>query len=82
MALAFGIVYVLVVNRTAAQGFQMKELERSIEDLRSENKKSEVRIAELQSLQSLENRLSEQDFVPVARVEYLTVNTPAVALGN
>ncbi len=73
-------LYVFLVNSTAAQGFRMRELENYIEMIRTENRNLELKVAGLQSMQSVEARLTDQGFVPVARLEYVTAGAPAVAL--
>lgn len=80
VAVAFGMGYVIVVNQTSAQGFELRDLENRIEQTQTENRKLEVRIAELQSLDSIQSRLEGQGFVPVARIDYLTPGAPVVAL--
>lgn len=78
--LASGALYVFAVNQTAAQGYRTNSIEQRVEEVRSENKKIEIKIAELQSTQVVTERLANQNFVPVIRIEYVTAGAPSVAL--
>lgn len=78
--IAFVLLYVAVVNHTASQGYRTRELERTIETLMNETEKLELRVAELQSMDSIGSRLVGQEFVAVGQVQYIRAGVPAVAL--
>lgn len=78
--LLFGTFYVLTVNHTAAQGYRMREVENLIEDLNMQNKKMELKVAELQSIKSVQARIGSEQFIPVSHIQYLTPGAPSVAL--
>lgn len=78
--IAFVLLYVVVVNHTASQGYRTRELERTIETLMNETEKLELQVAELQSMDSIGGRLAGKDFVAVGQVQYIRAGAPAVAL--
>lgn len=78
--IAFVLLYVVVVNHTASQGYRTRELERTIETLMNETEKLELQVAELQSMDSIGTRLAGKEFVPVAHVQYIRAGAPSVAL--
>jgi hypothetical protein len=78
--IVFGLLYVFVVNHTASQGYQMRDLEQQISTLERETKVLKLNVAELQSMESIGSRIVGMEFVPVAEVQYLRAGAPAVVL--
>lgn len=78
--MVFGVGYIFTVNRTSSQGYELREVEKRISQLKSETKKLELTVAGLQSMGSIGSRVASMEFVPVTHVEYLKAGAPAVAL--
>lgn len=76
--LLLGFWYVGQTNTLSAKGFALRDLEKQLNDLQSENRRLDVELAEKQSLRSLELRLHEVNLVPVGQVEYAAGTTLAV----
>ena len=79
VACAAGVGYLAEVSAVTAKGSQIRELEKQVSDLRLEKGKLELRLAEGQSVKSVEDRVRELGLVPTAKVEYLTASAPVVA---
>lgn len=65
------LTYLFYVNRQATSGFEIKGLERKIAELEQQNKKLELKKAELQSLSEIEKSVSDLGMVSVNKIEYL-----------
>jgi len=75
-----GILYVFIINQTATQGYQMRELEQKIGQLEKLNKTTEIELTGYQTMDSIHSRLGENEFVPVEEIQYATAGAPSVAL--
>lgn len=64
-------VYVVQVNRAAARGFQLRDVEKKVETLRTEVRSLEDRVATLSSVKGLTERAGDLGFVPVERLEFV-----------
>jgi len=67
-----GFLYLAKINNMATKGFKMKELEEKQSVLRENIKKIELQIADLQSMQRLEERISGLNMASVAKVQYIS----------
>ncbi len=67
-----GILYLAKINNMATKGFKMKELEERQTMLKEDIKKTELQIADLQSMKKIEERISGLNMASVARVEYVS----------
>lgn len=72
--------YFWQVTSLSVKGFQIKELEKNIQQLKTENKKLELDLTAQESMINLEERVKDLNLVAVDKVEYLTVVSPVVAL--
>lgn len=66
-----GILYLLLVSYTAAQGRHIEDLQVEFFRLRRENAQLEVEIAEASAIARLQQRAAELGFVPAEQIEYL-----------
>ncbi len=71
--------YLFYINQTATGGFDIKGIEQNITQLEKANKKLEVRVAELQSLSSIEQASADLNLVATSHIEYLPAVGAAVA---
>jgi len=69
-----GIFYLVEVNATSTQGFQIRALQNQVEQLESIQKELEFRQADVSSLNALQEKSSELNLVAVERVESLDGN--------
>lgn len=77
-----GLMYIWQVNMSATAGFEMRALESSIDELQSESQRLDVKIAELQSIESVTTRMDMLGLRPVQRIEYLVPGGSNVAINR
>lgn len=75
--LLLGFWYVGQTNTLSAKGFALRDLEKQLSQLQSENRRLDAELAEQQSLRNLEARMHEVNLVPVGQVEYAAGTTLA-----
>jgi len=66
-----GIFYLVEVNATSTQGFQIRSLQNQVDQLESIQKELEFRQADVSSLNALQEKSGELNLVAVQRVESL-----------
>ncbi len=74
------LFYLAQANQTATKGYEIRALEDQLETLREEQKKLELKAAELQSVRNVEEGSRQLNMVPVEKVVYLTPGGSAVAV--
>lgn len=80
-ALVFvGVLYLFAVNRTAMQGYRMREIEQYVEEVRLQNQNMELELASRQSMPYIQSQVNGKDFVTAKNVTYIEVGAPSVAL--
>jgi hypothetical protein len=79
LASVFFIGYLLQVNAISAKGLEIRTLESRISDLKRDDEKLELTVAQEQSMQSVQTRVKEMGMVPSAQISYLTSGSPIVA---
>lgn len=79
--LCLGVLYVVQINLTATKGYEIRELERKLSSLRQESQVLRLQSLELQSLDRLENQLSESEanFVAARPDGFVSATGTAVA---
>ncbi|MDD2656962.1 MAG: FtsL-like putative cell division protein [Patescibacteria group bacterium] len=77
--LVFGVLYILQTTSVSTKGYMISDLERQVAKLEYENRKMDVQIAKLKSMQNLQDRIAKTDLVYVTNVDYLQVLDGAVA---
>lgn len=73
-----GIFYLVKINNMAVKGFKLKELEEKQAILKENIKKTELQIADLQSMQRMQERINNLNMLSVVKVEYV-VSSGAMA---
>lgn len=76
---AFFVGYLVQVNATSSKGFQIRTLESRISDLKQQGDKLELKVAQEQSVQSVEEKVKEMGMVPTPQVDYVSAPSPVVA---
>lgn len=82
--LVLGIVavsfsYLVTVVSISTHGYKIKDLERRIEDLKLENKKLNLKAAQMQAPQRIEAWVRESGMVAATSVQYVGASTGVVA---
>lgn len=73
------LLYLAQVNSVAAKGFEIKDLEKRIEELKESNKKLELKVAELRSRGYIGEQIQKLNMVSVSSIDYLSDTSMAVA---
>jgi len=76
------IFYLWQINGMATKGYQIKDLEDKVSELRQKNKKLELNITELRSTERITKGVETLKMVNVARVEYLKTDGSTVAMNR
>lgn len=79
MAVVFFVGYLFQVNAISAKGLQIRSLESRISDLKREDEKLELKVAQEQSIQSVQTKVKELGMIPSGQVEYVSAGAPTVA---
>lgn len=79
--IALSALFIWQVNASATAGFTVRELERDIEEIRMEQKRLDMRVAELRSVDSVANRVKMLGLVEAQTISYITTSS-AVAVSN
>ena len=77
--LIIGVLYIWQVNVSATRGFAMRDLDREIETLGTENDRLQMEVANLQSIDSVTTRVQMLGLVKVNSIDYVDASS-AVAL--
>ncbi len=77
--LVIGSLYIWQVNLAATAGFTMRDIERDIEEVKMEQKRLDMEVARLQSVESVASRVMMLGLVPAGEVDYIATSD-AVAL--
>src|SRR5689334_21313592 len=78
--LAFGFTYISFMITASAKGFQLRDVQRRVERLRTESRALETQVASLSSISQLSARARTAGFVAVDRVEAVNVGSNSYAL--
>jgi hypothetical protein len=79
LSLVSGGLYVFSVNRSAVQGYAIRQLEKELKGLKKENAELRVREAEVKSLARVEAGSRELRMDPAVSKDFLTLSSGAVA---
>lgn len=82
VTLALAFVYVVQVNRAATRGFNLRDVEKKVEKMRTEVMSLEDKVATLSSVQSLNDRSTQLGFVPVDRLEFVNPASKSYAMAR
>ncbi|MBU1035036.1 hypothetical protein KKD88_01665 [Patescibacteria group bacterium] len=79
---AFVIAYVVQVNRAAARGFHLRDVEKKVDSLSTEVLQLEDKVAKLSSVQAMSENAVNLGFVPVDRLEFVNPAAGAYAMAK
>lgn len=74
--------YILQVNSAVTKGYQIRDLETSIHELRLENQQMEVGLRKVQSLSHVANAIKILRFEPSGTPAFVTATNPSFALAE
>lgn len=74
--LVCGAFYLYQVNDLATKGYEVKDLENKIDDLKKENEKYKIHEVELKSMYNIEKATEDLDLVGSTDISYLEINGP------
>lgn len=66
------IAYLALTNENATVGYELHALEGRLETLRDDTRQLELATIDAQSVSQLTARIANEEFIPVARVDYIT----------
>lgn len=69
--LIFTVGYLVQVNSLATKGYHISELEEKVAEIKQQNRQLEVQVLELQSMDTVRQRVTALDMVPVGTSDYL-----------
>ncbi|MFA5047738.1 MAG: hypothetical protein WC516_01715 [Patescibacteria group bacterium] len=75
-----GAAYLIQTNITATEGYKIKDLEKKVAQLQTENAKLNLTYAQLQSMDNLIKKSATLKLVPVGKVEIVNAPETVVAL--
>ncbi|PIU01396.1 hypothetical protein COT68_03435 [bacterium (Candidatus Torokbacteria) CG09_land_8_20_14_0_10_42_11] len=74
------LFYLTQGNQVATKGYEIKDLENKLNNLKEENRKLELEAAGLQSVRNVEEGAKKLNMVPIEKMSYVTTSGTAVAL--
>lgn len=77
---AVGLLYVFQISGVATKGYEVENYEKRLFDLRKENQKMLVKIADLKSIDNLENESGKLTAVDYKDISYITSISGAMAM--
>lgn len=78
-AVVVGLVFLLQTNVTAIQGYQIKDLERRVSELREDNKDLRLQAVELQSMSHIIDKTRQSDLVASDHIDIIVPGQSSVA---
>ncbi len=75
-----GTAYLVQINQTATSGFAMKDMNKQINELKEQHQKLELQVADLQSLQNIQDATERLQLVSHTKLEYVQPTDGMVAL--
>ena len=76
------VVFVLQIAAASGTGYELKKLEKNIEEISTEQQKIEAEIAAVNSLSSLKSRIGSLSMVAAPRLKHLEVPATSVAVNS
>lgn len=76
---AFGAGYLMQINAASAKGYEIRTLEREIAELKETSEKIELKVAQEQSVQAVEEKVKSMGMVPTPKIDYVMATVPQVA---
>ena len=82
LVIVLGAAYIIQINSTVAQGYEMRELETKIQKMSLENQRMEVQVRKTKSLENVERNVKMLGLVPAETPDYVDASAPAYALAD
>ncbi|HBV57669.1 MAG TPA: hypothetical protein DEB73_00095 [Candidatus Magasanikbacteria bacterium] len=76
----FSLAYFWQVTSLSMKGFQIKDLDKQIQQLKKDSQKLELELTVEKSMMNVDERVKGLNLVAVKNVEYLNIVSPSVAL--
>ena len=76
LVIIFGVVYLYQVNDLASKGYEVRDIENRIENLRKENEKNKIVETELRSMYNIERNTKNLNLVNAGEISYLELGGP------
>jgi cell division protein FtsL len=70
---ALGVFYIFEVNNVATKGYDIKSLEKQVQELKDKNENLKIREAELKSMYNIEEKTKDLNMTAPADISYLTL---------
>lgn len=77
--ITLGALYLVRVNTTMAYGYEIRDAERRLNELRSEVRLNQVKLSEIEAVGNLTAQAQSLGMVPVGQVEYIAGPNMGVA---
>ena len=71
-----GVVYLYQINSIVTRGYDIRDMESQIKDLKQENDKLKIKEVELKSMYNIEKSMKDLDLVSSQAVSYLEMEKP------
>jgi len=71
-----GALYLYQVNDIATKGYEIREMEKKIQDLDREGKKLQIKEVELKSMYNIEKSMENSNLVTSSEVTYVEIKSP------
>lgn len=78
-ALMICVAYLGIINISAVKGYEIREIENEISELRKENKRLQIQVAELNSSYNIKGELEGLNMVEAEDVVYISESGQSVA---
>ncbi|MCK5466263.1 hypothetical protein KAI56_02065 [Candidatus Parcubacteria bacterium] len=75
-----GLVYVFQISGVATKGYEIENYEKTLFELQRENQKMLIKIADLKSMNNLENEFGKLSVIDYKNITYITSISSAVAM--
>lgn len=82
MVVIVGLGFIAQVNHSSSKGFQMKDLQKQMNQLTVANEQLEYQVAQAQSVDHVATHLKMLGMVPVKSVAYTSVGGSSVAVNR
>lgn len=76
----FGLFYIFQISGVATKGYEIENYEKILFDLRKENQRMSIKIADLKSMNNLKNESGKLSAIDYEDVIYVTSISSAVAM--
>lgn len=82
LILVIGLMYIVQVNGSVSKGYDIRDLESRIDEIRLQNQVLELKVAENRSMAAIDERVNMLGMVQANTPEFVTAGAPTVALNR